>query len=611
MSGYELHMNFKIFLPLLSTFVFIVFSTHSASKNNLLLTDVINSNEVEYGAISTPFGLYLTRAEGSWGKSGNTTIVEIDPATSHRKIASFSDQSFSDSDPFYDNVGKRLCFVSTRPRKSDEKENQNGDIWCVERQVSSWAKPYRLSEPVNSIAREYSPVFDGTGRLYFASDRKGGFGQGDIYTAILESSGILGVWTVTNMGDAINTPFGEWNVGIRPDGKALLFEASSRLENRSIPGDLYYSDFVDGKWSVAVAASRLNTATSDLMARWQEDGSIIYASARKGNSDVDHYRGDPLDWLPLMPSLLAVSRSRGEVVVLDPKSLVVQTTIKVGVGPHEIASSDDGRTAIVPSLGIYPRPHEKAVSQRPRFITKPSEGMAIVDLVTGDVRQVQLPDCPRPHGVATDNQATRVWITCEVVGKIIEIDTISGTQKRQFNVGKGVHKVSFAQDVLIASNPDSGEIYRVGLKAGDISRLTTGKGAEGFVLSQDNQTVWVANSQEATVCKVEVKSMTKQWCTATGGALPIALVLLEAKNQLWISRFGTNDIAIFSTSTGKLLDTLPLTTGALALAVNRDESLVYATLPRHNQVVAIDTKNHELVASSDKIMEGDTIQLIR
>jgi DNA-binding beta-propeller fold protein YncE len=604
-------MNCRHFLCLSSTCILITLSPLSLSKNVGLVTDIFNSDKVEYGAISTGFGLYVTRKQGLWGKKGKSTIVEIDPLTSREKLVSFSHKDFSDSDPFYDKKGKRICFISTRPRKSGENENHSGDIWCADRKINAWGKPYRLSEPVNSIAREYSPVFDDAGQLYFASDRKGGFGQGDVYSARAQQSGVSDSWTVTNMGAAINTPFGEWNVGVRPDGKALLFEASARPENRSIPGDLYYSELIEDQWSDAVATSRLNSFSSDLMARWQGNGDIIYASARKGNGDVDLYLGDPRNWMPIKPSLLAVSRSRAEIVVLDPKSLEVQIRVKVGVGPHEIAFSDDGRTAIVPSLGIYPEPHDMPVSLRPPFITKPSEGLAIVDLVTGDVRQIQLPNCQRPHGVATDNQATRFWITCEAEGKIVEFDTVTLTQKREFKVDIGVHKVFFAQDILIASNPDKGEIYRIELQTGKLSRLATGKGAEGLVVSQDNQTLWVANSQASTVCKVKLKSMIKKWCTDTGGAFPIALALIETENVLWVSRFGTSDIVLLSTPTGEKLDTFPLPTGALGLAVNQDESIVYATLPRHNQVIALDVKNHQIVASSERVMEGDVIKLVR
>ena len=42
----------------------LVFSATGLSKNIPLVTDLVNSSKVEYGAITTRFDLYVTRAEG-------------------------------------------------------------------------------------------------------------------------------------------------------------------------------------------------------------------------------------------------------------------------------------------------------------------------------------------------------------------------------------------------------------------------------------------------------------------------------------------------------------------------------------------------------------------
>lgn len=105
--------------------------------------------------------------------------------------------------------------------------------------------------------------------------------------------------------------------------------------------------------------------------------------------------------------------------------------------------------------------------------------------------------------------------------------------------------------------------------------------------------------------------MLLQWCNSTGGAFPIALAYIASKNELWVSRLATSDIAILSAQDGSQLNILTLPTGALGLVANRDGSIVYASLPRHNKVIAINTKSHEVIASSDEVMEGDDIILVR
>ncbi|MEM9235057.1 MAG: hypothetical protein AAGA69_12565, partial [Pseudomonadota bacterium] len=192
------------------------------------LAKVVNSTQVEYGAIQTPYGVYVTRQDTPWGTDGRSTIISIQIDENGDRIerpASFSHPAYADSDPYYDAVRDRLCFVSTRPDPEENTREQAGDIWCAVRDGEKWASPTPLPSPVNSEGREYSPVIDDQGQLYFASTRQGGFGQGDIYSAI---EGTGDKWQVRNSGPAINTPTGEWNVAISPDGNQLIFEASQR-----------------------------------------------------------------------------------------------------------------------------------------------------------------------------------------------------------------------------------------------------------------------------------------------------------------------------------------------------------------------------------------------
>ncbi len=600
------------------TFILCLSTTYANAEQTELswnvLSKLINTDKVEYGAIVTPFGIYVTRAEGRWGKSGKTTIYEIDSKTSAITPASFSNSKFSDSDPFYHHTNKQLCFVSTRPVRLEQKDNPNGDIWCVERESNAWGEALRLPEPVNSSAREYSPVFDVQGQLYFASDRSGGFGQGDIYQAILTTNSEKSDWVVTNLGPAINTKHGEWNLGLRPDGKAMIIEASSRPENLSIPGDLYFSEIVNGEWSQSVALSGLNTNQSDLMARWLNSGDneqLVYASARKGQGDVDHYLAHSQEWQPLAPTLVSVSRSDGEVVLMDPVNLRERRKIKVGIGSHEIAFSSDGRIAFVPSFGIYPQPHNEPVIKRPPFLSAPSEGVSSIDLLTGNVEQSSLLDCKRPHGVATDYQATRVWITCEVEGTIVEYDPKTWKSNRSFRLDKGVHKVSFTHDYLIATNPDIGTAYRIELKTGEVKKLVTGAGAEGIAISHDGKNAWVVNSSDATLCKIKIVDMSASWCVKTGGKFPIAITEVADKDELWVSRLASQDIAVFSKNDGKMITSLTLPSGALGLTSSRNGNLVYASLPRLNQVVSINTSSKKIMAANDSVMEGDDVKMVR
>lgn len=575
--------------------------------NATSVADIFNTDKVEYGGINTPFGKFVTRSEGEWGKSTGSNIYYLDPDSGQFQLAAFSNANFDDSDPNYDPTQHRLCFVSNRPM-NEHADSRNDDIWCTTKHQGEWQPPYRLDAPVNSTAREFSPAFDHTGRLYFASNREGGLGQGDIYQAdYSDESG----WKVINLGAAINSEFGEWNVGINPGSNLMLIESSSRPTNLSIPGDLYFSQKLDNnRWSKTIPLSRLNSKTSDLMPRWLESDTLMYASGISGN--MDHRVVKQADWIPINPSVAVVSRSRGEVVLLHPTTLRETQRIELGIGPHEIAASLDGRVAIAPLFGIFPTPHEKPIHQRPPFIVKPSQGLSVTDLLAGSSENWPLKDCPRPHGIDTDAQAEKIWVTCEEHGSIIQLSRNDKSLTHRFTLDKGVHKVLYLPntDALLATNPDNGKIYHISLKDKQIRNLEVGPGAEGLIANTPGNLAWIANSGDGSVCRLEVSTMTLAWCQKAVGTMPIALAYSAHHNELWVSLFGQQAIAILDATNGAKISQFALPQGALDLEFNPDESLIYASIPRLNAMLAIDLESRKIVARFDDVMEADDLDYL-
>ena len=87
---------------------------------------------------------------------------------------SFARNGVQEGDPGITPDGKRLYFISMR----HDPKGEDFDIWYVERTDNgAWGNAQRLPEPVNSRTSELLPRADRDGRLYFGSDRPGGFGR--------------------------------------------------------------------------------------------------------------------------------------------------------------------------------------------------------------------------------------------------------------------------------------------------------------------------------------------------------------------------------------------------------------------------------------------------
>lgn len=236
----------------------------------------ISTECVEYGPALSQHGdeLYFARSKQAWGSRGMISFIyyskKVNGEWTRPEIVSFSGV-YDDSDPHLSRDGNRLYFISERP---SDAEITSPDIWMVQKQASGqWGEATRLTEPLNSPGREYSPRTDGQGNLYFASDREGGYGQGDLYMALVHDGTFD---PPLNMGPVLNSPTGEWNLEINKEGDMILFEASQRKQNITPYGDLYISFKRGPSWTIPQHLSELNTSGSDLTPHLTADQSWLY-----------------------------------------------------------------------------------------------------------------------------------------------------------------------------------------------------------------------------------------------------------------------------------------------------------------------------------------------
>ena len=559
----------------------------------------------EYGLVEGPDGYYLTRQDGEWGARSKQEILRFARPGSMSSRPPWAESTADESDFFYSRQQEIGCFVSDRP---SEHHQQSPDIWCVNWLGDRWGDPFVLPEPVNSGASEYSPVIRPNGEVYFASDRDGGAGLGDVYLARKTRN----MWSVESLGPSINSSAGEWNLDLSPDGRLLVFESSHRDSNRTVSGDLYVSRLMNDEWSNAVPVSKVNTDGSDLMARFLSDDTIVFASSAGTDVDLRMARSGQIE--TTRPLVIAVSRSAGEVVLLDPDTLETVQRFSVGAGPHDIASSEDGRLAIVPLHGVFPVPHDHPISPKElRWETRKSEGFAAIDLLTGQsLGTYTMADCKRPHGAAATAQANLVWITCENKGQIREIDPLTGQMTRSFSVPGGVHKVLHLsrRNLLAATNPEAGEAYLIDLASGEITTFSTGNGAEALAATRNNSTVYVANSFERTVCQLDVTTGHLKSCMPSGGRFPIALAADEERNLIWIAHNASSNIVALAYESGTIVETIELPSRPLGMAFDARNRRLYVGLPRRNEVLLIDADTAETLAVTDDIMEVDDIDLV-
>ena len=156
-----------------------------------------------------------------------------------------------------------------------QDDNDDGNIYQSNFVNGKWTVIKKLGKNINSSRWEtYASISGDNKTLFFASDRKGGYGGFDIYKSELDENGKWG--KAKNLGRKINTEFDEDTPNITRNGKRLYF--SSQGHDNLGGYDIFYSDLTDSSFTAAKNAGYpLNTPGNDLFVLTQYNSQIAFA----------------------------------------------------------------------------------------------------------------------------------------------------------------------------------------------------------------------------------------------------------------------------------------------------------------------------------------------
>ncbi|HNP36229.1 MAG TPA: hypothetical protein PKK10_10275 [Woeseiaceae bacterium] len=560
--------------------------TQTASAQDLGAFDTGLENQL--GLTFSPDGTtaFWVAWNGNWGSSEASHKVIY---TSQQRQGVWSTPapvefsgSHSDDDPFVTPDGRWLYFVSDRP-SSDDDESPDANIW----RYSLVDKNHLEYVSINSASTEYSPVVSNSGALYFASDREGGQGQGDLYRAEPGGSDFL---TPQPLGPAINTPAGEWNLWVSADERDIIFEASSRPTNVSTPGDLYYSWRTPAGWTHATPLGNVNTQHSDLMPRLHPDGRVLfYTTAPIGG----HAQLVTRDWAPIRaqiragyaPALLVANRSSHEITMVDLARGEVVTRVTTGEGPHLLSNVSDARV-LATGYGEFPKPHMQPVTVRPPFVEALNSRLTVINTADGTVLlDAVIEDCAKPHSSWLLGQ--RGYVTCETEKRVLVIDLESGQTIDHFDTRqKGSHVLSFEPETrtLAVANTESGSVTLIKLDNGDTEVVRLAAGSEGLLSIAGS--IWVANATDGSISIIDPRTPTVAKHIDSVCSFPIALSQ-DSQNQVWIACFGSSELVAVDRDSFAVRRRISLKDQPLNLLVHPTRQLAYASYPRQNAVAEI------------------------
>lgn len=165
----------------------------------------INSMDANDGSVTfSPDGKTMVFAKGNSGKKKGTADVNLyitrnrNGQWTEPRMLNISKNENWDSSPAFSRDGKTLYFASNR-------EGGKGGTDIYSAKMNSRGRFYNvknMGDDINTTGNEMFPYVSGDGALYFASDGHPGFGGLDLFVARRQS----GVTRIENLGEPMNSP---------------------------------------------------------------------------------------------------------------------------------------------------------------------------------------------------------------------------------------------------------------------------------------------------------------------------------------------------------------------------------------------------------------------
>jgi len=301
-------------------------------------------------------------------------------------------------------------------------------------------------------------------------------------------------------------------------------------------------------------------------------------------------------------ALLVLAKTDLTMSIVDPVSLKVIAKVPSGPDPHEVIASADGKTAYISNYGGG------------SFNTITPVDLAAHKALT----PIDLGALRGPHGL--DFVAGKLWFTAEGAKVAGSYDPAS--KAVDFVVGTGqnrTHMIYVTKDVnrLVTSNVSSATmsiIEKTGETAGrggpsradwNQTVIPVGGGAEGFDVSPDGRTIWVANAQDGTISVIDfaAKKVTDTIAANVAGAN--RLKFTPDGNRVFVSTLRGADVVVFDAASHREQKRIRTGRGAAGMQMQPDGSRVYVSCTPDDYVAVIDLAKLEITGRIDAGKQPD------
>lgn len=281
------------------------------------------------------------------------------------------------------------------------------------------------------------------------------------------------------------------------------------------------------------------------------------------------------------PRLVVLNKSDATLVTVDPATGKVLGRVPTGEGPHEVAVSDDGKTAFVGNYG---------------GAQGPGTSISVIDLVAmKELRRFDTRPLLRPHGVFfRDGKLYFTSETFRIVGRYDpaanQVDWLLGTGQA------GTHMIWVNQDAtrMYACNigGDSMTIIERGANATvwNETVVPVGKGPEGFDVTPDGREIWAAHSRDGAVSIINVDQKKVTGTIDLKTKRSNRLKFTPDGRLALVSDLDAGELLVVDVATRAVTKTIPLGRMVEGILMQPDGARAYVAVNGENYIAVIDLK---------------------
>ncbi|MEO8962760.1 MAG: YncE family protein [Ginsengibacter sp.] len=295
-------------------------------------------------------------------------------------------------------------------------------------------------------------------------------------------------------------------------------------------------------------------------------------------------------------TLLALSKGDHTLAIVDATTLKVLLRVPVGVDPHEVIASPDGKTAYV---SIYGGGSFHEINIIDLVAQKP--------LLTVDTRPLF-----GPHGLAFADG--KVWFSAEGSKAVGRYDP--ATNKVDWCMGTGQDRSH-----MVYVTADAKKIYTTNVNAGTVSILASpdkpsndksarhrewmqtvvpvSKGCEGFDVSPDGRWLWTASAGDGSIAIIDLSTNKVSSIIDAKVLGANRLVFTPDGKRVLVSSLREGYLYVIDVASHKEVKRIKIGKGGAGILVDPDGSRAFVGCSPDNYVAVVDLNKMEMVGQID------------